>query len=538
MTDTRPLGAQISHMLKARGVDVIFGIPGVHNVELYRGIEEAGITHVLARHEQGAGFMADGYARATGRPGVCYTITGPGILNALTALGQAQSDSVPVLSISSCLNAADLGMGRARLHEMADQAGAAGTVCGWSRTALDAAAAYALIDRALAEFACARPGARAIHVPIDVLTARAPGHPPAPALPRRPAPDPSALAEAAALIGRARRPLFVFGGGARGAAAAARAVLDRSGGAAFTTYAGRGIVAPDHPRLFGSTLELPDSARIFAAADLVVAVGTELAETDIWRDHLGHACPLVRVDIDPRELADDTRADLAILGDAGAVLAGLAQGLEPRDGLWTEAELREARQRWRATVDADRPGVLPAVEALWAALPPGTTVYSDMTQFAYVANMVCTPASPGLWHHPCGFGTLGYALPAAIGGKVGLPDRPVLAVLGDYGFQYTLQELGTAVELGLPLPVVIWDNGKLKEIEDSMRRNQIAPNAVVARNPDFLALARAYGAGAEEPQGPAGLAAALERAFAAGGPTLIRLTPEAMGRGTGPSSSS
>jgi len=526
---TRPLGAQISHMLKARGVDVIFGIPGVHNVELYRGIEEAGITHVLSRHEQGAGFMADGYARATGRPGVCYTITGPGIVNALTALGQAQSDSVPVLSVSSCLNAADLGIGRARLHDMKDQAAAAEAVCGWSRTAQDAASAYALIDRALTEFACARPGARAIHVPIEVLQARADGFPARPAPAGPPPPHPDDIARAAAMLAGARRALFVFGGGARRAAGAARRVLDLSGGAAFTTMAGRGIIAPDHPRLFGGYLARPDAAAVFASADLVLCIGTELSETDLWRDSLGHGCPLIRVDIDPAELADDTRAELAIPGDAGAFLDGLAAALAPAAPGWSEAEVREARARWRAAADAERPGVLPAVEALRAALPADCTIFSDMTQFAYVATEVWDMPAPGLWHHPFGFGTLGYALPAAIGGKVGLPGRPVCAILGDYGFQYTVQELGTAVELGLPLPIVIWDNGKLKEIEDSMRRSQIAPNAVVARNPDFLALARAYGAAAAEPKGQGALKAALEAAFAAKGPTLIRLTPGAVG---------
>jgi acetolactate synthase-1/2/3 large subunit/5-guanidino-2-oxopentanoate decarboxylase len=130
---------------------------------------------------------------------------------------------------------------------------------------------------------------------------------------------------------------------------------------------------------------------------------------------------------------------------------------------------------------------------------------------------------PNHWHHPYGFGTLGYALPAAIGGKVGLGEQPVVAILGDYGFQYTLQELAVAVELGLNLPIIIWDNGKLGEIEDSMIRAQIAPNAVVQRNPDFLKLAEAYGAAADEPATLDDLAPALARAFAREVPTVIRL---------------
>lgn len=169
---TRPLGAQISHMLKDRGVTHVFGIPGVHNQELYRGIEEAGLVHVLARHEQGAGFMADGYARASGKPGVAYVITGPGLCNIMTPMGQAYSDSVPMLVISSCLD--ETAARRGQLHQMLDQEGAARTVCDWSETARSAEAAYALIDRALIENT---PGRRtrpkSVVVPIALLEAQA-----------------------------------------------------------------------------------------------------------------------------------------------------------------------------------------------------------------------------------------------------------------------------------------------------------------------------------------------------------------------------
>lgn len=513
----RPLGAQISRMLKARGVEVIFGIPGVHNVELYRGIEEAGLIHVLARHEQGAGFMADGYARATGRPGVAYVITGPGLTNILTPLGQSYSDSVPVLAISSCLD--ESAARRGQLHQMRDQEGAAATVCDWSRTARGAGAAYGLIDRALAEFASARARPKHIQVPIGVLGAAAV---PAPAPPSRPVlPGVPDVADAAAMIVAARRPLFVFGGGAKAGWRAAREVLTRRGAASFTTYAGRGIVSPDDPLAFGSYLARPDSAAAFARADLVVAIGTELAEVDLWRPAPGHSCKLIRVDIDPAEIVG---ADLAILGDAAAVLAALAEALPLGRSDWTTAEVAAARARFRAETDAERPGIVPICDALRAALPQDTMVYSDMTQFAYVAKEVWDMPEPGLWHHPFGFGTLGYALPAAIGGKVGLAERPVIAIAGDYGFQYTIQELGTAVELGLPLPILLWDNGKLKEIEESMQRAQIAPNAVIARNPDFTALARAYGARAERPETLAGLCDAVSSALRADGPTLIHMT--------------
>ena len=319
MTQTRPLGAQISHALKARGVGVIFGIPGVHNVEMYRGIEESGIRHVLTRHEQGAGFMADGYARATGKPGVAYVITGPGLTNILTAMGQAYSDSVPMLVISSCLNRADARMGHARLHDMPDQQAAAAGVAAWSHTAPDAAGAYELIDRAFAGFATGRARPVHIQIPIDVGAGPAAAAPPPRAAGGLPHPDPAAVAAVAALVGKSKRLLLVLGGGAKAAAVAAARLVALTGCAVFPTYAGRGIVPEAHPMSCGANLARATSAKIFEQADLLLVVGSELAETDIWRDDLGHACPMVRVDIDPLSLADRWRADVAVLVNLEAV---------------------------------------------------------------------------------------------------------------------------------------------------------------------------------------------------------------------------
>ncbi|WP_101065375.1 5-guanidino-2-oxopentanoate decarboxylase [Roseovarius salinarum] len=522
--ERRPLGAQISHLLRARGVDTIFGIPGVHNQEMYRGIEEAGITHVLARHEQGAGFMADGYARASGKPGIAYVITGPGLCNTMTPLGQAYSDSVPVLAISSCLD--ETAATRGQLHQMRDQVGAGATVCEWSLEARDAVSAYALIDRALDEMRCGRPRPRHLQVPIGTLQAEAQPFPAAPSVaPARPV-DAAALDRLVAALEGARRPLFILGGGAVAGADAWRQVIRRLNAASFTTYAGRGIMGADAPLDFGSYLARPDSAGVIASADVVVAVGTELAEVDLWRRELGHTAPLIRVDVDPAQLAAAPGTATAIQADAAAVAEALLQRAlpAPADG-WSAQEVAAARMRWRAAVDTERPGIVPVCDVLAEAVPEDTMIFSDMTQFAYAANEVWPVSRPGHWHHPCGFGTLGYALPAAIGGAVARPGRPTLAIAGDYGFQYTVQEMGTAVELGLPLPILLWDNTKLGEIEDSMVGAQIAPNAVVAHNPDFAALARAYGARAETPRDADALRAAVSGAFAADRPTLIRVAP-------------
>lgn len=523
------LGSRIAEGLAARGVRVIFGIPGVHNQELYRALPGLGVAHVLARHEQGAGFMADGYARATGQPGVAFVITGPGLLNALTPLGQSYSDSVPVLLISSCLGDAVSVTGQ--LHQMIDQAGAARAVAAWSEEAATPEAAWRLIDRALGEFATRRPRPRHLQLPVPLLAAEAP-EPPAPPqrATARPQPDAGAVEVAAAMIRAAQRPLILFGGGAAGADAAA--LMAATGAAAFVTGAGRGIVPPGHAMSFGGMTQRPGSEAVFAGADLLLALGTELAPVDFWRDHPGFTCALIRVDLDPAMLFGEHPAALAVQADAPAFAAALTAALAghvPQTG-WTPAEIAAARARWAAEVQAERPGPSALLAAITAALPAEALVYSDMTGLAYAAIELFEPAGPRQWHHPYGFGTLGYALPAAIGGKVGRPEAPVVALAGDYGFQYTLPELMVATELGLSLPILLWDNDALGEIEASMIRGQIAPNAVWQKNPDFGLIARAYGAAYAEPESLDAIGPALAAAFARKGPTIIRMTPALAGR--------
>ncbi|MEM6308215.1 MAG: thiamine pyrophosphate-dependent enzyme, partial [Pseudomonadota bacterium] len=382
----------------------------------------------------------------------------------------AYSDSVPVLCISSCLDETAARQGQ--LHQMLDQAGAARTVCDWSETATTAKAAYALIDRALMEFETMRSRPKHITVPISVLETPAPP-PPGKDIYVSGA-STLALQDLAQDILQAKRPLFIFGGGCydlrdyKPREAYVRRLMRRTGAAAFMTYAARGVVSPDDPMSLGANLARPSSADVLAQADMLITFGAELGEGDLWRDTLGHDCHHVRIDIDPQVLAQHPRADEIILANTLDVFRVLLDHLPHTDAppKWDAAQIAVWRAQWQADVAAERQGLLPIIKAVQAALPRHTTIYSDMTQFAYMAKEVWDMHHPGFWHHPTGFGTLGYALPAAIGGAVARPDLPVAAIAGDYGFQYTLQELGTAVELGLPLPIILWDNGKLKEIED------------------------------------------------------------------------
>jgi thiamine pyrophosphate-dependent acetolactate synthase large subunit-like protein len=266
-----------------------------------------------------------------------------------------------------------------------------------------------------------------------------------------------------------------------------------------------------------------------AAADVVLAAGTEIAEPDLWAERFAPQGQVIRIDIDPDSLARPHPAGLPILADAAQALAGIAAAIEGavEGAARRERERQVAELRRQLAEEADElRGMLSRVLAvIRRTLPADTIIASDMTQIAYAANEVFPLDRPGQWLHPVGFGTLGYALPAAIGARAGCPDRPVAALMGDYGFQYTSNELGTAAELGGPLAVLLWNNDALGQIRDDMIMKGIQPNAVTLRNPDFGLLARAYGCEAEKPQTLEALEAAIGRALKAARPSLIEMGP-------------
>jgi thiamine pyrophosphate-dependent acetolactate synthase large subunit-like protein len=261
-------------------------------------------------------------------------------------------------------------------------------------------------------------------------------------------------------------------------------------------------------------------------------VGTGLSETDIYTaDRQVIRGRWVRVDI--RELADDRHPAVeSVCSDAAAFIEALLSAFDDR-GLTAGAP----RQGWRtaagaapvhraaidAAMDAPTRVLQRGLAALRAALPAEAAVFSDMTQIAYLGNYAFPMDAPGAWHHPSGYGTLGFAMPAALGAKIAMPGRPVVALHGDYGLQFTLQELGTAVEAGVCLPIVVWNNAALGQIRDDMIASGIAPIGVVARNPDFVALAEAWGARGCRVGSETALSAAVETALRYDGPTLIEV---------------
>jgi 5-guanidino-2-oxopentanoate decarboxylase len=515
-------------LLERYGVDTVFGIPGVHTLDLYRGLAESKIRHVAVRHEQGAGFMADGYARASGRPGVCVLITGPGMTNAATPIGQAFSDSVPMLVISSVNATDDLGKGRGRLHEITSQQAAIAPLTAFSRTVRSAGELPAAMADAYRVFEAGRPRPVHIELPLDVLAGAGPTLADRPPVAEPAAPPAADIAAAAALVNAARRPVLLAGGGAIDHGPLLAALADRIGAALIPTVAAKGAVPDSHPRVVGSTLPLKPTQALLESADLVIAVGTELAETDSWLDRLPIRGKLLRIDIDPATLRRDYVPDVALLADAGRSLEALLAviGSGKRDGV-PVAELDRLRRTNRESLAPLQRKHARVLDALRTALPVDGIVASDMTQIAYTGNYHFPSERPRSWFHPLGYGTLGYAMPAAIGAKLAAPDRAVVALTGDAGFLFTVQELATAVELGLPIAILLWNNDALAQIAEGMVEQGIPEIGVRQRNPDFIALGKAFGCRTATPDSADALKAALTGAFRADGPTLIEVREDA-----------
>ena len=525
MPANRSCGEAIAGLLEEYGVDTVFGIPGVHTLELYKGLAGSDIRHILPRHEQGAGFMADGYARASGRPGVCFVITGPGVTNIATPMGQAWSDSVPMLVISSVNETEHLGRGRGRLHEITDQRAVTAPLTAGSGLALNSEEIPLFLHKAFSSFTASRPRPWHLSAPLDVLAAMAGGDWQVGAMAPAPVPEPRQVETARDWLAAAKRPMILLGGGAVGIAREEIVKLAESLGAAVvTTTAGKGIFPESHPLSLGGTLSLEPVQRFIAAADVILILGSELAETDWWADRMPDlAGKTVRVDISPEQLAVNHEPDLPVRADAGAFVAALGgvQGSLPGDR--QRAAIAEARQQMASSWGPLARKHIAVLDVIRAGLPKDAVIATDMTQIAYTGNNAFPVDRPRCWLHPVGFGTLGYALPAAIGAKLAQPERATVALAGDYGFQFTLPEIAVAVELELPLPILLWNNDGLGQIQQGMVDRGNPEVGVHARNPDFLALARAYGAEAVRADSLAGLADALKKALAALGPTLIEI---------------
>jgi 5-guanidino-2-oxopentanoate decarboxylase len=528
---SRNVGGYLVELLAKNDIDTVFGIPGVHNLELYRGLTASTLRHVLVRHEQGAGFAADGFARLSGRPAAAFVISGPGLTNIMTAVAQAYTDSVPLLVVASAPVRASFAKQWGVLHELGDQAAIAAGVFGVARSARSAEDVRDHLRLCLASLRTGRPRPAYLEIPLDVLAedtaleavqfeANA-GFPQA---------SQEQIDAAVRLLRVAARPLIIAGGGARRAGAELHRLVEALDCPLVTTAAGKGVLPESHPANFGTSMPYRPVQRLIADADVVLAVGTELAETDIYfSTKLPLGGLLIRIDIDPVKLSDQYAADVCVWSDAQAALHSINQALirslpevAPRAGWLTSmGGAANIRAEIEAGLDSKARAQWSALRAIKAALPWDGVVFSDMTQIAYFGNYAYPVERAGQWFHPSGYGTLGFALPAALGAKISSPARAVIALAGDFGLQFTQQELMTAVETGLSLPIVVWNNSALGQIRDDMVAAGIAQLGVIGRNPDFVALAKACGAEGYRVRSPAALTEAIRTALSHAGPTLI-----------------
>jgi acetolactate synthase-1/2/3 large subunit len=517
-------GELLAKMLEAYGIDTAFGIPGTHTIELYRGLPQTQIRHVTPRHEQGAGFMADGYARVTGRPAACITVSGPGALNIATSMGQALVDSVPMLVISADNARHELGLGEGRLHEVSNLQQAASQWSRWCHTVMRPDELPRILARAFAIFSSERPGPVHLIFPQDVITSNADHVDPRVwSLPSRPAAAPDALAQAAALIAAAGRPVIALGGGAAGAANSVLALAERIDAPTTLTQNAKGILPPGHPLCVTGSPSFQPVRDLYLNADLIIGIGTEFAETDYdflfdGNFSLGET-PLVRIDIDAAQLTRNTPATIAILADAGHALESLLP-------LCRQQQLSGA-ERTAAVNSAlrklDHPDYQAFLDCVQTALPD-VVVIGDSTQPIYFAAGQYHPAKPRSFANSAtGFGTLGYGLPAAFGAKLGRPERPVVCLIGDGGLQFSINELSTAVEAGIAVAVVVWNNHGYEMIAQNFRSAGMAPIACDIHTPDFIAIAAGYGCPGERPNNLEQLRDALVRAQQSKMPTLIEV---------------
>jgi acetolactate synthase-1/2/3 large subunit len=521
---TRSGGELLVESLSAHGIRTVFGIPGTHNLEIFAAMPEHGIRNVSMRHEQGSGYAADGWARSTGDVAVVIATTGPGALNAATALAQSFSDSVPVLLVAPGMPTALQGLGTGMLHELRDQRLVFAGIVDHSHRVANASEIPAAVSRAFGRLSSGRRRAEYLEVPMDLLAARAEAPRPQPEpRPHRTAMPEALLGDAADRIGGAQRVVIIAGGGAAEASSEVTELAEMLQAPVVTTANGKGTVPEDHPLAAGAGLQLPVFDDLIASADAVIAVGTELASSDWWGRTVRMPPTLLRVDVDPVGVYANYRPSHPLVGTAAQMLRALIPRIDAsrmHRSPWAHEHLRKIGAAQRRSAGP----WLESLRALDGVLPPNAIVAADNAMVSYYGALTTLRLRhPRSFLFPTGFGTLGYALPAGIGAKLANPDSPVVVIQGDGGLMFTIAELASAAEARIALPVIVFDNGGYGEILNEMVDRADAVHSVALGAPDFVSIARAMGCEAEQLDADSELGEVVARALTADRPTLIHV---------------
>lgn len=522
-------GQAVVETLKAGGVDTVFGIPGVHNLAIYDALYDSPeIKHVLCRHEQGAGFAADGYARVSGKPGVFVTTTGPGATNAFTAVAEAWSESSPVLHLASLLDEFLLNTERGVIHELVDQAGTFRNVTRRHETVTRPEAISAVVAETLTAMQSGRPRPSYLDFPQDTLNATAETKISQPQPPDKAEADPVQIEQAAARLSAASRPAILAGAGVHRAGAwdELLQIAEALQAPVFETAPGKGAIPGDHHLAIGGVWTgEPRLLASLAEADVLLVVGCRLGggSTNRWTISLP---PIIHLDADPAVIGLNYPAEIGLVGDARLGLNQLLEAVAKKGALaGTEWPARVAGLRDQALAEmrASHPEAMGVVDTVREVLDRDAIVTNDSLIQYWMARHfpVYTPRS---FMIPWIYGTLGSALPYAIGGAVAAPDRQVVAIGGDGAFVFTGSELATAIQAEANVVCIVCNDGGYQ----AMRRHQQLRYgdrnyATELVTPDFAALARSYGALGLTLESPADLGPALREALAAKRPAVIDL---------------
>jgi acetolactate synthase I/II/III large subunit len=497
-------GHVVAETLQALGTEVAFGVPGVHALAIWEGLRDTSIRPIGTRTELCAGFMADGYARSGGRPGVVLLSTGPGAMNSLTAVMEAASAHVPLVLISSQIPSDLIGRGRGYLHELPDQLGAFATLAKSAERANSIESIPGLLQQAFERALTPPSGPVFVEIPVDLLTGpagdtRVDVEPVQTTSMRRAAPA-AAVAQAATLLGGADAPVLWAGGGVirSDARAQLRALAELLGAPVATTYMGKGAIADDHPLAVGAGCDEAAFQELLSGADVVLCVGTELGAETTGQYELGFGGRVIHLDAAPERIGVTYDA-LALVGDARATLEALIdrlrqQRVDGSDGAGVPAQRVVAvRERIAAGLAAQgrelELGVLATVRDALAADAIGCW---DMTILGYWAAPHLHIGDGQQFLYPLGSGTLGYGWPAALGARIAHPDRQVLGIVGDGGFQYAVAELGTAAQHGIGAKLLIVDDGGYGILREYQRDAFGTTTSVELPGKDLVAIAAAY----------------------------------------------
>ena len=516
-------GEAIVSGLTAHKVDTIFGLPGAQVYGLFDAFHRAKLTVIGARHEQACGYMAFGYARASGKPGVFSVVPGPGVLNAGAAMLTAFGCNEPVLCLTGQVPTDYLGKGRGHLHEMPDQLA---TLRSFVKSAdrIDyPAEAPAKVARAFQDMLSGRRGPVALEMPWDVFTQRAETAEATTLAPiAAPLPDPDKIKAAAALIKSAKAPMIFVGAGAMESGDAIRELAEMIDAPVVAFRSGRGIVSNAHE--LGLTMAA--AYNLWPQTDLMIGIGSrmELPTTFRW-PFRPDGLKSVRIDIDPVEFRR-LIVDVPIVADAEAGTRALIAAVS-QVGYTKTSGRRDAIRAASAKAQHDIQAIQPQMtylDVLRAVLPDNAIVTDELSQVGFTSWFGFPVYQPRTFITSGYQGTLGSGFPTALGAKVAHPDRPVVAITGDGGFMFAVQELATAVQFRIGVVVLVFDNNAYGNV----RRDQLTVfdgrvTAADLVNPDFVKLAESFGVGACRVNSPAALKPALEKALADGGPYLIAI---------------